>query len=223
MALSMYLRVVTEQRCLSEYDAKRRLSEYMIRVNREQLADTPASAVAAAEQLGYPCVLKLSGAEITHKTELGGVRLGLTNADAVHAAAVELLNLPPTNTQLLVAEQVHGNRELIAGVTQDPVFGPALMFGLGGIFAEVMADVVFRLLPADRDDVESMLEDLGNQAILGEFRGAPAVDRASLVDSLVGLSDCALANDDIESIDINPFVVNDAGVPVAVDALVVLR
>ena len=183
---------------------------------------TVDEAVAAAAEIGHPTVLKLSGSEIMHKTEIGGVRLGLVGDEAVATAATELLDAGPDGAELLVAEQVSGNRELIAGVTEDPQFGPTLMFGVGGIFAELLADVVFRLLPASTEDIESMLDDLANPHILDEFRGEPAVDRAELVAALAGLSACATSRDDIASIDVNPLIVSD-GRPVAVDALVVLR
>ncbi len=132
------------------------------------------------------------------------------------------MNAGPDGAQILVAEQVSGNRELIAGVTDDPQFGTTLMFGVGGIFAEVLADVVFRLLPATPDEIRSMLDDLANPHILDEFRGEPAVDIDQLVEALAGLAECATSRHDIASIDVNPLIVSD-GKPVAVDALVVLR
>ncbi len=207
---------------LSEHEAKQLLASFGVPVSREQVVATAEAAVGAAADIGYPTVLKLCGAAIMHKTEIGGVRLGLVGDDAVATAAGELLEAGPAGAELLVAEQVKGNRELIAGVTDDPQFGPTLMFGVGGIFAEVLADVVFRLLPADRADIESMLDDLANPTILDEFRGEPAVDREALVTALAGIAEAASSRDDIESVDVNPLIVAD-GKPVAVDALVVLR
>ena len=217
-----YVRAVIEQRALSEHDAKTLLASHGVPVSREQVVDTAAEAVEAARTIGHPSVLKLCGAEIMHKTELGGVKLGLVGDEAVLAAAEELLEVGPPSAQLLVAEQVTGSRELIAGVTNDPQFGATLMFGLGGIFAELLGDVVFRLLPASTSEIASMLDDLANPQILDEFRGEPRVDRRQLVAALAGLAECASDRDDIESIDINPLIVSD-GTAIAVDALVVLR
>lgn len=210
------------QRALSEFDAKQLLAGHGVPISRERVVSTAAEAVAAAEAVGHPVVVKLCGEEILHKTELDGVRLGLADAQAVADAATELLTAGPDGAQLLVAEMVRGNRELIIGVTEDPQFGPTLMFGVGGIFTEVLADVVFRLLPATDADLSSMIDDLENSALLGEFRGEPAVDRDALVRTLRGVADCALGRDDVASIDLNPLIVRD-GEPVAVDALVVLR
>lgn len=209
-------------RALSEHDAKRLLASYGLPVSRERVVATPDEAVSAAQEIGHPTVVKLCGAEILHKTELGGVRLGLVGDDAVRRAATELLETGPDGAELLVAEQVAGNRELIAGVTDDPQFGPTLMFGVGGVFAEVLADVVFRLLPADEDELRSMIDDLANPQFLGPFRGEPPVDRDALVTALSGLSACVADRNDIASIDINPLIVSE-GRPIAVDALVVLR
>jgi acetyl-CoA synthetase (ADP-forming) len=213
---------VSDKPALSEHDSKLLLAGFGVPVSREKVVATPGEAVAAAREIGYPTVLKLCGAAIMHKTELGGVKLGLVGDEAVQSAANELLAKGPDGAELLVAEQVSGSRELIAGVTMDPQFGPTLMFGVGGIFAEVLADVVFRLLPATDEELDAMLDDLANPHILGEFRGEPAVDRQALVKALSGLAACVEERSDVESVDINPLIVSD-GLPIAVDALVVLQ
>src|SRR5262249_23701168 len=115
---------------------------------------------------------------------------------------------------VLLAPMVSGNRELIAGLSDDPTFGPTVMLGVGGILAEAVADVAFRLVPITRADAEEMIDDLATQRLLGPFRGEPAVDRARLVDVLVGLSDAAMAHPEIVSADVNPLIVVD-GAPVA--------
>ncbi len=122
-------------------------------------------------------------------------------------------------TGVLVAPMVPGNRELIAGLARDPQFGMTVMLGVGGILAEAVADVAFRLVPITRVDAEEMIDDLATQTLLGPFRGEPAVDRERLVDVLVGLSAAAEADPTIVSADLNPLIVVD-GDPVAVDALV---
>jgi acetyl-CoA synthetase (ADP-forming) len=207
---------------LSEAESKRLLAAHGVPVVDERLVGTADEAVAAAAELGYPVVAKLCGEAIAHKTERGLVRLGLADAAAVHAAATELLGAATEadgDVGVLVGRMVKGNRELIAGLVRDPQFGMAVMLGVGGILAEAVADVVFRLVPLDRLDAAEMIDDLSTQPLLGPFRGEPAVDRERLIDVIVGLSDAAEARADLVSADVNPLIVVD-GVPVAVDALV---
>jgi acetyl-CoA synthetase (ADP-forming) len=150
------------------------------------------------------------------------VRLNLADDDSVRSAASELLAAATPDdgeVGVLIAPMVRGSRELIAGLSTDPTFGRTVMLGVGGVLAEAVADVTFRLVPIDRVDAEDMIDDLSTQALLGPFRGERAVDRKKLVDVLVGLSEAAVARDDIVSADLNPLIVVD-GVPVAVDALV---
>jgi acetyl-CoA synthetase (ADP-forming) len=207
---------------LSEHESKRRLAAHGIPVAPERLVATADEAAAAASALGYPVVVKLCGARIAHKTERGLVRLGLGDEAAVRAAATALLAAArPEDGEvgLLVARMVRGARELIAGCVNDPTFGRCVMLGVGGIFAEALGDVAFRLVPLTRADAEEMLDDLRHRRLLDAFRGEPPVDRARLVDVLVGLSDLAAADPAIVAVDVNPLIVAD-GVPTVVDALV---
>jgi acetyl-CoA synthetase (ADP-forming) len=207
---------------LSEVESKAVLARHGVPVLAERLVATPAEAVAAADELGYPVVAKLCGEAIAHKTERGLVKLRLGDAAAVSSAAEALLAAGrPTDgvTGVLIAPMVSGNRELIAGLATDPQFGRTVMLGLGGVLAEAIADVAFRLVPLSRIDAEELIDDLATQKLLGEFRGEPAVDRSKLVDVLVGLSAAAEADPSIVSVDVNPLIVV-GGDPVAVDALV---
>jgi acetyl-CoA synthetase (ADP-forming) len=209
-------------RTLSEAESKALLAGHGVPVLPERVVATADEAVAAAEELGYPVVAKLCGDAIAHKTERGLVKLRLHDADAVRRAADELLAAARPEdgaTGVLVAPMVAGNRELIAGLTSDPQFGPAVMLGVGGVLAEAIGDVAFRLVPLTRVDAEELIDDLATQQLLGEFRGEPAVDRDALADVLVGLSAAAEARPDIVSADLNPLIVV-GGKPVAVDALV---
>jgi acetate---CoA ligase (ADP-forming) subunit beta len=207
---------------LSEYDSKRRLAAAGIPVADERLCANADAAVAAATELGMPVAVKLCGRAIAHKTERGLVRLGLRDTEAVRAAAHDLLAAARPEdgpVELLVARMVAGKRELIAGCATDPTFGRCVMLGIGGIFAEILADVVFRLVPLSRTDAEEMLDDLTHRGFLGPFRGEPAVDRERLVDVLVGLGKVAEEDPQLRSIDVNPLIVAD-GLPIAVDALI---
>jgi len=192
----------------------------------EALVATPGDAVAAAEEIGYPVVVKLCGAAIAHKTERGLVKLGLSDAAAVEAAAEEVLaEIQPGDGDgdvgLLVGSMVSGARELIAGFVRDDEFGPCVMLGIGGIFAEALGDVAFRLVPLDAGDAADLIDDLANQALLGPVRGEPPVDRQALIRILLALAEVGDGDDRIRSIDLNPLIVA-GGVPVAVDALVEL-
>jgi len=207
---------------LSEAESKALLAGFGLPVLPERLAADAGAASRAADELGYPVVAKLCGDRIAHKTERGLVRLGLTDADAVRAAADELLAAATPEdgeVAVLVAPMVRGNRELIAGLADDPQFGMTVMVGVGGILAEAVADVAIRLVPINRTDAIDMIDELRTQDLLGPFRGEPAVDRDLLVDVLVGLSDAAEATPGLVSADLNPLIVVD-GAPVAVDALV---
>tara|TARA_B100000446_G_scaffold172138_1_gene179999 strand:+ start:363 stop:1001 length:639 start_codon:yes stop_codon:yes gene_type:complete len=206
---------------LSEADSRRLVEDAGVAVSPWTTASDAGSAAEAAEALGLPVVVKLCGDAIAHKTERGLVRLGLSSRDEASAAAADLLAAArPEDGEvgLLVSTMVHGNRELIAGLVRDEQFGPCVMLGLGGILAEAVADVAFRLAPLEHGDALDLIDDLGAQSLLGEFRGEPAVDREALADTLMALSRIA-ADSDIRSVDLNPLIVVE-GRPVAVDALV---
>lgn len=209
-------------RTLSEAASKRLLAGHGVPLLDEREVTAADEAAVAAGELGFPVVAKLCGDAIAHKTERGLVRLGLGDAEAVRAAAGELLAAARPEdgeVSVLVAPMVRGNRELIAGVAVDEQFGPTVLLGVGGILAEAVGDAVVRLVPLTRADAEDMVDGLATQALLGPFRGEPAVDRDALCEVLLGLSAAAEADPSIRSIDLNPLIVVD-GRPVAVDALV---
>ena len=210
-------------RTLSEAASKALLRAAGVPMADEREVKTAREAALAASEIGFPVVAKLCGDAIAHKTERGLVRLKLTDVVAVERAAQELLAAATAQdgeVTVLIAPMVQGNRELIAGVVRDPQFGASVMLGIGGIFAEAIADVVFRPAPLDRITAHEMIGDLATQKLLGEFRGEASVDREKLVDVLVGLGSLAHSRSDIASIDINPLIIGSDGVPVAVDALV---
>src|SRR5262249_46546361 len=151
---------------------------YGILVPQEHVVATPDEAAEAAERIGFPVAVKLCGDAIAHKTERGLVRLGVGTADALRRAAAELLAAAtPAGgpVGVPVAPLVRGSRGLSAGPHRDPRFGMTVMLGVGGVLAEAVADVVFRLVPIDRLDAAAMIDDLSTQALLGPFRGEPAV------------------------------------------------
>ena len=206
---------------LSEADSRTLVAEAGVIVSRWATADTGDNAAVVAEEMGFPVVVKLCGDAIAHKTERGLVRLSLTSANDVRAAATDLLGAATESdgdVELLVSTMVRGDRELIAGLVRDPQFGPCVMLGVGGVLAEAVADVAFRLAPLERLDAHELIDNLGSQTLLGPFRGQPAVDRDALADTLCALGDLA-GDPAIASIDLNPLIVEE-GQPMAVDALV---
>ncbi|MGH8977920.1 MAG: acetate--CoA ligase family protein [Acidimicrobiia bacterium] len=207
---------------VSEAKSKQLLREHGVPVLDERTAADADAAVAAATEIGFPVVVKLNGDAIAHKTERGLVRLGLRDADAVRAAADDVLAAARPDdgaVEVLVAPMVPGTRELIAGIVRDPQFGPCVMLGVGGVLAEALGDVAFRVVPLDTQDAYDMMDDLTTQKLFAAFRGEPAIDRDALADVLTGLSSLAEARPDIASVDVNPLIVVH-GAPVAVDALV---
>jgi acetyltransferase len=211
-------------RTLSEADSKTLLAAHGVEFAPERVVSTAAEAAAAAAEIGLPVVVKLNGDAIAHKTERGLVRLGLADRGAVEVAAGELLaRATPDDGEvgLLVAPMLRGNRELIAGISTDPQFGRTVMVGIGGILAEAIADVAIRPVPITATDAAEMIDELRTTALLGPFRGEPAVDREALAQVLLGLSAAALADERIAAADLNPLIVVD-GRPIAVDALVEL-
>jgi len=208
---------------LSEHESKKLLAGFGVPLPAEELVADAAGAAQAAARLGHPVVLKLCGDAIAHKTERDLVRLGLKDEASVRAAAEELLRKARPEdgpVSLLVAEQVAGRRELIAGIVRDPSFGPCVLLGLGGVLTEALEDVVFAAAPLSRGDALRMIDGLRTAALFTEpFRGEPPLDREALADILVGLGRAGDERHDIASVDLNPLIVRE-GVPIAVDALV---
>ncbi len=209
------------QKNLSEYDSKRLLAEYGIPVTTEKLAGSADEAVGFANELGYPVVLKGCGADLTHKTEKGVIRVGLKTDDEVREA-FEAINSVEQMDGVLVQEMVKGARELVVGLIRDAQFGPCVMFGLGGIYTEVLKDVSFRVAPLEERDAVEMMGEIKASKMLDEFRGMAAVDQDVMIKTLIAMGRIGLENDAVAEIDVNPLIINAEGKPVAVDALVVL-
>lgn len=207
------------QKNLSEYDSKRLLAEYGIPVTREKLAKSADEAVNIAKEIGYPVVLKGCGASLTHKTEKGVIRLNIKDDDEVRKAFDEIFKVEPMDG-VLVQEMLPSERELVVGLIRDPQFGPCVMFGLGGIYTEILRDVTFRVAPLEPRDAREMMEEIKSAKILGPFRGKEPVDRDILEQALIAMGKIGLEHDEIKEIDVNPLIIHK-GKPIAVDALVV--
>ena len=214
---------------LTEQEAKKVLACAGVGITREELATTADKAVALSKKMGYPVVLKVASPDILHKTEAGGVKVGLSSAAAVRRAYGEILESARKHDRkaridgVLVQEMVSGGIETILGVSNRPPFGPVVAFGLGGVFVELMKDVTFRLAPVDEAGAAGMLSEIKGAAMLGGYRGGPAVDKAGLAKTVANLSRLAVElNDEIEELDINPLVLTKKRI-VALDALITLK
>lgn len=210
----------------TETAAKLWLNQAGIPVPRQQVVQSMDEARAAAQAIGFPVVLKVVSPDIAHKTEAGGVIVGVSSADAAALACDRILNdvkrcAPAARIEgVLVEQQIIGGVEMIAGVVNDPVLGPFVMFGLGGIYAEILNDVSFRRAPFAVSDAEAMIRELRSYPMLDGARGRPRTDLDGLAQVLVRLSQLAAANEDcLASMDINPLIVTPAGV-YAADAVI---
>jgi acetate---CoA ligase (ADP-forming) len=186
-----------------------------------EVANNPEEAVRAADRLGYPVALKALATQLVHKTDMGGVTLGLTDAAAVKHEAAAMLARIVHPARLLVQRMVSGGLEVILGGKRDRSFGPVVMFGLGGIYVEVFGDVAFRVAPLSRADAEEMIEEVRGKRLLEGVRGKPRVDRETLIKALLSLSRMLVENPRLTEVDINPLLVLDRRV-VAVDARAVV-
>jgi succinyl-CoA synthetase beta subunit len=211
------------RRVLSEHDAKQVLSCYGIPVTRELLVADRGEVVDAAREIGYPLVMKACSSEIPHKTEKGLIRLDLrSDAEALAAFDEITAGMEGLPGAVLVQEMVAGCRELATGLVRDADFGACVMFGLGGIFTEILGDVTFRKAPLDEAEAQAMLEDIEGRRILDAVRGMPAADRRMLAGLLIALGRIGLDHEAVQEIDVNPVILAGSR-PVAADALIVLR
>jgi acetyltransferase len=193
------------------------LTAYGIRVPRSKLCTTAEEAVAFADEIGYPVVMKIASPDILHKTDVGGVRIGLEDPLAVRDAfdlMVYRAQKYQPNAQIwgcLTQEQMRGGKEIITGMNRDPQFGPLVMFGLGGIYVEVLKDVSFRIAPFDRKEALAMIQEIRSFGLLRGVRGEPPADLDAVVDTLLRLSQLVTDFPEIVELDINPLMVFEKG------------
>jgi acyl-CoA synthetase (NDP forming) len=214
-------RLARGERSLSEHDSARILEQFGVPIGRQILAADPKSASQMGARLGFPVALKASGAALVHKSEMGGVVLGLRSKAEVEAAAERLLTIEGCDA-VLVQEMVVGDREFVCGMVRDRQFGPCVMFGVGGTLTEALGDAVFAVAPLSDPDAAEMIQGIRSLKLLGPFRGQAAVDTAAVVRVLVALGEIAVRHPEVAQIDVNPLKIRSDGTPVAVDTLVVL-
>jgi len=209
------------QGSLSEYTAKKILQAFGIPVTREMRCPDAAQAVQAAESIAGPVVLKPCSADILHKSETGCIHLNLTDPGDIEKAGGRIQQ-QLGKIDILVQEMIPGSREIVAGLVRDAQFGPCVMLGMGGVLTEVIDDTVFRAAPFDEKEAVDMISQMRSQKIFASFRGEAPVDIDSLCKILKAVGQIGVAYPAINEIDINPLKIRPDGMPVAVDALMLL-
>ena len=212
---------------LTEIEAKQMLEEAGVPVSPARLAKTRDEAVAVAKELGFPIVLKIVSPQITHKSDVGGVALGLGSAEDVGAAfdrvtASAKQHVPDASIEGVAVQRMERQgTEVIVGVTKDPQFGPVLMFGLGGVLVEVLKDVAFRVIPINQRDARQVIHEIKGYPLLEGYRGSEAADIGKLEELLLKVSSFVEAHPEVAELDLNPVFAYADGA-IAVDARVVL-
>ena len=220
-------RSMSEQRNLLEPEALTLLSEYDLPVPKHELVKTPQEGLEAAKRIGYPVVLKVVSQGIVHKSEIGGVKTSLDSEEALRGAweevsrAVESAGKLSSLEGFLVCEQASPGLECIIGTVKDPQFGHAIMFGLGGIFVELIKDVSFRVLPITRQEAAELVKETKSYKLLSGIRGQSSRDIGAVIDCLMKTAAVVQDNPAIGEIDINPIVVFERGAMI-LDARILL-
>jgi acyl-CoA synthetase (NDP forming) len=215
---------------LSEYESKQLLKAYGVKPSRDVLCTSASDAVRAAKAIGYPVVMKISSPDLLHKSDLGLVKVGVASDKEVRSTFDEQMRKARRAAGksgrvdgVLVSELVTGGVEMVVGASQDPLFGPVVMVGLGGVFVEVLGDVTFRVPPFGRDEAHRMLRELKGFPLLEGVRGAKPADLEALVDVIMNVGRLAMdLADEVGELDVNPLIVKPRGA-VALDALVVRK
>ncbi len=213
---------------LLETEAKTVCIEYGIPVTKFQLAKNEGEAVEFAEKIGYPIVLKIVSPDIIHKSDVGGVVVNLRNASEVRSAYKQILaNVRKHKAKakivgILVQEMAPSSTEVIVGAIKDPQFGPTLMFGLGGVFVEVLKDVTFRIAPITEDEAREMISEVKAYPLLKGYRNTPPADIDAIVKILLKTSQLVMDHQEIKELDLNPIMVYEKGAKV-VDARIILE
>jgi acyl-CoA synthetase (NDP forming) len=213
---------------LTEFESKRILKQAGIPVVETRLAKTPKEAVSLSQKMGFPVALKITSPDVIHKSDSGGVKLSLNNATQVKKAYDEILKkvrkqYPDAVVHgVSVQKMIRPGTEVIVGTTQDPQFGPVIMFGLGGIFVEVLKDVSFRIVPINQRDAQEMIQETKGYPLLQGYRGKEPANIPVLVEMILKVSKFVEENPQIKELELNPIFAYSDGA-VAVDARIILE
>jgi acetyl-CoA synthetase (ADP-forming) len=213
---------------LTEFESKKILKQAGVPVIETRLAKTPKEAVAISQKMGFPVALKIASPDILHKSDSGGVRLSLNSASEVRNAYREILdgarkNYPSSSILgVSVQKMAKPGTEVIVGTSKDPQFGPVMMFGLGGIFVEVLKDVSFRIIPLNRKDAREMIEEIKGYPLLKGYRGKDPADIPALIEIILKISNLMELNPEIKELELNPILAYRKGA-LGVDARIILE
>jgi acyl-CoA synthetase (NDP forming) len=220
--------IAQSKRFLNEVESKEVLRDAGISTIETHLASSRDEAVALAEKMGFPVVLKIISPQIVHKSDIGGVRLGLNSKEEVSSTYDEMTSQVRTKEPsatiegISVQSMARPGVEVIIGMSKDPQFGPVLMFGLGGVLVEVLEDVSFRIVPLVKRDAQEMIKEIKGHPLLEGYRGQEPANIEMLEETLLKLSDLAQSHSEIKEIDLNPIFAYKDGLT-AVDARIILE
>jgi len=226
MNISDFLRKKLElnQPVLTEFESKELLEEIGIEIPAQKLTTSKEETLSAANGIGFPLVLKLIAEDIVHKSDTGAVKLNIKNEDDVIKAFDDLMNIPTQKEKRISVQKMAKEpiTELIIGMTTDAQFGPALMFGIGGILVELLEDVSFRIAPITEYDAKEMIHEIKGFPILDGYRGKPKADINAIVNTLLKISELVTKYEEINEMDLNPVFIYEKGL-VCVDARIILK
>ncbi len=217
-------KIAANQTVLTEFESKELLEELGIPVPTQKLTGSKKETISAAEEIGFPIVLKLIAEDVIHKSDTGAVKLNLRSKEDIDKAYDELMKIPSQKEKKISVQKMAEEpiTELIIGMTTDPQFGPALMFGIGGILVELLEDVSFRIAPITEYDAKEMIHEIKGFPILDGYRGKPKADINSIVDVLLKISDLVIKHEEIHEMDLNPVFIYEKGL-ICVDARIILK
>ena len=217
-------KIESNQTVLTEFESKELLQEIGIQIPGQKLTSSKEETISAAGEIGYPVVMKLIAEDIVHKSDTGAVKLNLKSKEEVDTAYEELMNIPSQTEKKISVQKMAEEpiTELIIGMTTDAQFGPALMFGIGGILVELLEDVSFRIAPITEYDANEMIHEIKGFPILDGYRGKPKADLDAIVKTLLKISDLVVKHEEINEMDLNPVFIYDKGL-VCVDARIILK
>jgi len=217
-------KIESNQTVLTEFESKNLLKEIGIPIPEQELATTKEETLTAAKKIGFPVVLKLMAEDIIHKSDTGAVKLNIKNEDEIAQAYDELMKIPSQSEKSISVQKMADEpiTELIIGMTTDAQFGPALMFGIGGILVELLEDVSFRIAPITEYDAREQIHEIKGFPILDGYRGKPKADIDAIVNTLLTISDLVTKYEEINEMDLNPVFIYEKGL-ICVDARIILK
>ena len=217
-------KIETGQNVLTEFESKELLQEIGIPIPAQKLTISKKETISAAEEIGFPIVMKLMAEDVVHKSDTGAVKLNLKTKEDIDKAYDDLMNIPSQEEKRISVQKMADEpiTELIIGMTTDPQFGPALMFGIGGILVELLEDVSFRIAPITEYDANEMIHEIKGFPILDGYRGKPKADIEAIVEVLMKISDLVTKHEEIHEMDLNPVFIYEKGL-ICVDARIILK